>query len=117
LLIPVGIAYGSDVDKAMHLMEEAALQNENVLDEPSPSVIFQSFGDNALIIILRCFVSSVEHRISTISSLNQAINDKFNEAGIVIAFPQRDLHIDASEPLSVRIEGDRQAQNDEGNTP
>ncbi len=117
LLIPVGIAYGSDVDKAMHLMEQAALQNEHVLDEPSPSVIFQSFGDNALIIILRCFVSSVEHRISTISSLNQAINDKFNEAGIVIAFPQRDLHIDASEPLSIRIEGDRQAQNKEGNTP
>jgi len=112
LVITIGIAYGSDVDKAMLLMEQAARQNKNVLDEPSPTVIFQSFGDNALIIILRCFVSSVEYREKTISELNRAINEKFNEAGIVIAFPQRDLHIDASEPLSVRIE----AQTEEGKT-
>ena len=117
LLITVGIAYGSDVDKAMRLMEEAARQNSNVLGEPSPSVIFQSFGDNALIIILRCFVSSVEYRERTISELNRAVNKKFNEAGIVIAFPQRDLHIDATEPLSVRIEAARQDQTREDKTP
>jgi len=117
LILSIGIAYGSDVQKAMHLMEQAARENENVLVEPPASVIFKSFGDNALIIILRCFVDSVDKRIVTVSELNQAINDKFNEAGIVIAFPQRDLHIDASEPLSIRIEGDRQAQNEEGNTP
>ncbi|MBT8130398.1 MAG: mechanosensitive ion channel [Gammaproteobacteria bacterium] len=117
LLITIGIAYGSDVDKAMRLMDEAARQNNNVLDQPSPSVIFQSFGDNALNMILRCFVSSVEYRESTISELNRAINRKFNEAGIVIAFPQRDLHIDASAPLQVRIEGGQQDQAKEDKTP
>ena len=114
LLITIGIAYGSDVDKAMRLMEQAARQNNNVLDQPSPSVIFQSFGDNSLNIILRCFVSSVDYREGTISELNRAINEKFNEAGVVIAFPQRDLHIDASAPLSVRIEGVQQAQTEKG---
>jgi potassium efflux system protein len=101
----------------MRLMDEAARQNKNVLDQPSPNVIFQSFGDNALNIILRCFVSSVEYRESTISELNRAINRKFNEAGIVIAFPQRDLHIDASEPLSVRIEAAQQDQTMEVKSP
>ena len=117
LQIPIGIAYGSDVQKAMRLMEEAARQNKKVLHEPPPSVIFQSFGDNALVIILRCFVDSVDHREEAISTLNQAIDKKFNEAGIVIAFPQRDLHIDIAEPLSVRIEGAQQDQTKEGNTP
>ena len=117
LLVTVGIAYGSDVQKAMRLMEQAARQNDKVLLEPSPAVIFQSFGDNALILILRCFVATVEDRIITISDLNQAINEKFNEAGIVIAFPQRNLHIDESEPVSVKIEGVQQDQTGEGNTP
>jgi potassium efflux system protein len=117
LQIPVGIAYGSDVQKAMRLMEEAARQNKKVLLEPSPTVIFQSFDDNSLMIILRCFVNSVDHREEAISALNQAINRKFNEAGIVIAFPQRDLHIDMAEPLSVRIEGVQQEQAAKGSTP
>ena len=117
LLVTVGIAYGSDVDKAMQLMTEAAREDENVLDEPVPSVIFQSFGDSSLVFILRCFIDSIEKRAQTISTLNQAINKKLKEAGIVIAFPQRDLHIDVSEPLSVRIEGDQQDQTGEGKTP
>jgi potassium efflux system protein len=117
LMLSIGIAYGSDVKKAMHLMEQVAGENENVLLEPPPSVIFHSFGDSALIIILRCFVDSVDKRIVTVSELNQAINDKFNENGIVIAFPQQDLHLHASDPLSVRIEGVQQDQAGKGNTP
>jgi len=117
LLVTVGIAYGSDVQKAMRMMEQAARQNDKVLLEPSSTVIFQSFGDNALILILRCFVATVEDRIITISDLNQTINEKFNEAGIVIAFPQRDLHIDASEPISVKIEAAQQDRTKEDKTP
>jgi len=82
-----------------------------------PSVIFQSFGDSSLVFILRCFIDSIEKRAQTISTLNQAINKKFKEAGIVIAFPQRDLHIDASEPLSVRIEAAKQDQTKEDQSP
>jgi potassium efflux system protein len=104
LVLPVGVAYGSDVRLAKALLREAAEENESVLDEPRPSVIFQGFGDNALTMMLRCFVDDVELRFPTISALNEAINDKFNQAGIVIAFPQRDLHFDASGPLTVRLE-------------
>ncbi|NEX22309.1 mechanosensitive ion channel [Thiorhodococcus mannitoliphagus] len=104
LVLAIGIAYGAPVRQAMELLAEAARENPNVLDEPSPSVIFETFGDNALGLLLRCFVGSIDQRVSTISALNEAINDKFNAAGISIAFPQRDLHLDTIKPLRVQIE-------------
>jgi potassium efflux system protein len=105
VILSVGIAYGSDVRLAMRLLEEAARENENVLDDPAPSVIFETFGDNALGLLLRGFVDSTDLRFPTVSALNQAINDKFNAAGIVIAFPQRDLHLHTSQPLQVELRG------------
>lgn len=103
IVIPVGIAYGSDVARALELIDKAAREHEMVLDEPQPLVTFESFGDNALTMMLRCFVGSMEDRIKTASELNQAINRKFEDAGIVIAFPQRDIHLDTAQPLDVRI--------------
>jgi potassium efflux system protein len=103
VLIYVGIAYGANVRLAMRLLEEAAREHPEVLDEPAPSVIFEGFGDNALTMVLRCFVDSVDIRMRTVSELNQAINDKFMAAGISIAFPQRDLHLDTTRPLQVEI--------------
>jgi len=103
IVISVGIAYGSNVRLAMRLLEEAASENEKVLDNPAPSVIFETFGDNSLNIALRCFVASTDLRYPTISALNEAINDKFNDAGIIVPFPQRDLHLDTSRPLQVEI--------------
>ena len=104
--IPVGVAYGSDVEKAMILMDEAAAANPNVLAEPKPSIIFDAFGDNALNLVLRCFVDSQDVRMITMTQLHQAINKRFNEAGISIAFPQRDVHLDTLKPLEVRISRD-----------
>ena len=77
---------------------------QRVLDEPEALVTFESFGDNALTIMLRCFIASTDLRLQTQSELNQEINRKFNEAGIVISFPQRDIHLDTSSPLEIRIQ-------------
>jgi len=104
LVLSIGIAYGSPVREAMNLLEQAAKENKDVLDDPAPSVIFETFGDNSLGLLLRCFVDSVDLRYIIMSALNESINDKFNAAGIVIAFPQRDLHIDTVKPLRVQIE-------------
>ncbi|QQO52986.1 MAG: mechanosensitive ion channel [Thiohalocapsa sp. PB-PSB1] len=104
LVLSVGVAYGSPIRKAMELMEQAAQENHNVLDDPGPTVTFDSFGDNALGLVLRCFVGSVDLRFKTASALNEAINEKFTAAGITIAFPQRDVHVDSQAPLRVRIE-------------
>ena len=106
LLLPVGIAYGSDVPLAMKLVQEAAIENDKIIDEPAPIITFDSFGDNALTITARVYIDNLDHRVSAISELHSAINEKFNKAGIVIAFPQRDVHLDTSQPLEIRIKKD-----------
>jgi potassium efflux system protein len=103
VVVVVGVAYGSDVDKALALMREAAEEQEHVLDDPAPILSFEGFGDSSLTLILRAYLSSIDHRIATITDLHKAVNRKLAEAGIVIAFPQRDLHLDTSGPLQVEL--------------
>ena len=103
IVIPVGIAYGSDVARAIQLVQEAADGHERVLDDPPTLVSFESFGESSLTIVLRCFIGSMDYWRLTISELHQAINKKFKDAGMIIAFPQRDIHLDTSKPLDVRI--------------
>ena len=98
-MLPVGVAYGSDVDNAMQLMRKAAENHPLVLKEPKPTVIFESFGDNALLLNLRCFVGSVDDRVGVQSSLHLAIDEAFRSADITMAFPQRDVHLDTTTPL------------------
>ena len=69
----------------------------------SPMVTMEGFGDNALTLVLRCYLESLDCRLAVTSELFQAIDDKFRSAGIGIAFPQRDIHLRASEPLDVRL--------------
>ncbi|WP_462320500.1 mechanosensitive ion channel domain-containing protein [Halochromatium sp.] len=104
VVVVVGVAYGSDVDQALSLMREAAQEHEHVLDDPAPILSFEGFGDNSLTLILRAYLSSIDYRIATITDLHKAINRKFNAAGIVIAFPQRDLHLDTNGPLKVEVQ-------------
>ena len=104
VVVAVGVAYGSDVDKALALMHEAAEEHERVLDDPPPLVSFEGFGDNSLNLILRAYIGSVDYRIPTITDLHKAINRKLEQAGITIAFPQRDLHLDTKGPLKVEIQ-------------
>ena len=86
----------------MRLLEEAAQENESVLDDPTPSVIFETFGDNSLGLLLRCFVDSADLRYPAISALNRAINDKFNAAGLGIAFREYLLTLYAGGHLTRR---------------
>ena len=103
VVLVVGVAYGSDVEQASTIMTDIARANEHVIDEPPPVVTFDTFGDNALTLTLRAFVESVGVRIGAISALNRAINEAFADAGINIAFPQRDLHLDTTRPLQIEL--------------
>jgi len=104
IVITIGVAYGSDVRQAMHLLAEAATENENVLYDPKPVTSFEGFGDNALTLVLRCYLPTLDNRLSTITALHTVINDKFAAAGIGIAFPQRDVHLVTTGPLEVRMQ-------------
>ena len=107
IVIPVGLAYGGDVEQALKRMLEAAEENPNILTDPPPSVIFDAFGDNALSLILRCFIDDVDSRVTVISALNKAINDKFIQDNLEIAFPQRDIHLNTKTPLEIRIQSSK----------
>jgi len=111
IVVPVGVAYGTDIQKAMSLMAQVAEQNKYVLEDPAPSVNFELFGDNALTLNLRCFVGSLDYRLTTITALHTEIDRRFNDAGIVISFPQRDIHLDTSRPLELRIRRDDGSPN------
>ena len=103
IMISVGIAYGSDVERAMKIILTSAEQHERVIEDIPPMVTFESFGDNALTMMLRCYIDHMDYRLPTLSQLNQEINRKYEAAGINIAFPQRDIHLDTSSPLDIRV--------------
>jgi potassium-dependent mechanosensitive channel len=104
LMVTVGVAYGTDVEKAHALMREAAEEHARVLDEPKPILTFEGFGDNSLTLVLRAYIDDLDHRLATITDLHKAIYRKFRQAGISIAFPQRDLHLDTREPLRIKLD-------------
>jgi small-conductance mechanosensitive channel len=92
--LPVPVAYGSDVLLVERILLEVAEENENVLQEPSPRVIFKEFGDSGLEFELRIWTSRMLHRRGVMfSQLNFAIFEKFREHQIRIPFPQRDVHL------------------------
>jgi small-conductance mechanosensitive channel len=105
--IVVGVIYGSPVRKVEELLLKAARENDRVLKTPEPFVLFKDFGDNALIfeIYFWIVISQIIERRLIESSMRFRIDDLFREAGLVIAFPQRDVHLDAEKPLELRLSG------------
>ena len=91
--ITVGVAYGSDVAKAKKIIFDICKSHPSIVEEPPTQITFQEFADNTLNLVVRTFLSDVMARMPVIDSIHMQINDKFKEAEIEIAFPQRDLHL------------------------
>jgi small-conductance mechanosensitive channel len=92
--IPVGVAYGSDVNKVRDTLLTIAGENPHTLKEPAPSVFLERFGDSSIDFKLMVWSSEMSDRPSRYrSDMNFAIAEKFREAGIEFPFPQRDVHI------------------------
>ena len=89
----VGVAYGSDIKKVKELLIESADLQAKVLKNPKPSVMFNDFGDSALIFEVYFFVKD-SFRVEKIKSdIRFKIDSLFRENNIAIPFPQRDIHI------------------------
>jgi potassium efflux system protein len=101
--IEVGVAYGSDVDQALEIVRQAALAHPMVMADPAPFVTFDKFGADSLELTLRCYVEELDKRLSIASAIRLDINRNLKEASIVVAYPQRDVHLDASAPLDIRL--------------
>jgi potassium efflux system protein len=103
--VSVGVAYDSSPEKVKELVEKAVHEHEKVLKFPEPLVLFEDFGDNALIFTTYFWLAItrfMDYRI-TASDLRFRIFELFHEAGITIAFPQRDVHLDSLSPVQVEM--------------
>lgn len=98
VVIPVGIAYGSDTRLAQKLLIDVARAHPRVLKDPAPDAPFLSFGESTLNFELRVFVEQPSHSIPTRNDLHFAIDDAFRKAGIEISFHQRDIHLRSLPP-------------------
>ena len=94
LKVPVGVAYGSDLEQARGLMLEAAADTVRVLKDPKPSCRLLGFGDNAINLELRAWINDPQNGVAAVKSdLLWGIWRRFRDHGIELPFPQRDLHL------------------------
>ena len=91
--VPVGVAYGSDIELVMTLLNDCARAHPQVLKWPEPHVLFQGFGDSSLDFEARGYIGDVGYALKIRSDLRVAIYRSFLEHGIEIPFPRRDLHL------------------------
>jgi small-conductance mechanosensitive channel len=92
--IPIGVAYGSDIEKVRAALIAAGKENPHTLKDPEPSVFLEKFGESSIEFELVVWSSEMSYRPRRYrSDLNFAIEKNLREAGIELAFPQRDLHI------------------------
>jgi len=99
LIIKVGVAYGTNPEKVIELLENVALENPNIMDKPKPYALFTEFADSSLNFELRCWTDNFDNWLTTISNLRVSVNQVLAEAGITIPFPQRDVHLFQAEKL------------------
>jgi small-conductance mechanosensitive channel len=93
IVLPVGVAYGSPLEKVLGILNKAAKEHPEVLPEPQPNSIFEGFGNSSIDFQLRFWVSTVEERLRIRTEVAVIIDRLFREEDIVIAFPQLDLHL------------------------
>jgi small-conductance mechanosensitive channel len=103
--IRIGVAYGSPVREFATLLQDCARRHGLVLGDPPPLAIFEDFGDNALVFALYVWLelSPGVSTMQVLSDLRFIIEKATAEAGIAIAYPQRDVHVDSLRPLRVEV--------------
>jgi small-conductance mechanosensitive channel len=110
--VKVGVAYGSPVRIVIKLLEEIAGRHGKVLKNPGPEVLFEDFASDALLFSVYYWldVGSGTPARQVASDLRAMIDTEFTAQGIAIPYPQRDVHLDVTAPLPVRIVPDAGSQ-------
>jgi len=93
VVLPVGVAYGTDVDQVHEMLMRIARREPLVINEPAPTTIFRGFGNSTLDFELRVFIAKRDWYIDVVNRINGAIAREFARANVEIAFPQLDLHV------------------------
>ena len=104
-IVRVGVAYGSPIKLVAELIHQAVTEQSEVQAEPAPSVVLDDFGDNSLVYdaYFWCEVGGERQLRQIRSAIRFRIAELFEENGIVISFPQRDVHLDTLKPLQIQM--------------
>jgi len=103
--LQVGVAYGSPTRHVEELIQQAVGELDQAVIPPEPVVLFDDFGDSSLVFEAQFWIlmKRPSDRRRALSTVRFRIDELFRENGIVIAFPQRDVHLDSLQPLQVRL--------------
>lgn len=103
--VRVGVEYGSPVREVADLILQAVKAQAEVKSKPHPSVVFEDFGDNSLVFdtYFWCDVGGEKFLREIRSAIRFRICDLFDKNNIVVAFPQRDVHLDTKNALEIRM--------------
>ncbi|MBU2875466.1 mechanosensitive ion channel domain-containing protein [Marinobacter salexigens] len=93
VILRVGVAYGSDVNKAQEVLIGVASANERVVDDPAPEVFCVGLGDSSIDFELWVYIKDLEDMMPLSHEIHASITHALNEAGIEIPFPQQDIHV------------------------
>lgn len=119
--LKIGVAYGSPVKRVRDVLAEAAAQHGLVLKDPEPLVLFEDFGDNALIFTLYYWVSFSPGVNPALvgSDLRFMIEKSLADERIAVSYPQRDVHLDTARPIEVHVTNrpDEAAHAEKGSPP
>jgi len=96
--LPVGVAYGTDTDMVIEALNSALIEQNGILSEPKPQIIFNGFGESTLNFSLRAWVADNDEYITIKSDIALAMNRALKAYNIEIPFPQRDLHLRSISP-------------------
>lgn len=104
-IVRVGVEYGSPVRRVSELIMQAVTDQQQVKPAPAPSVVFEDFGDNSLVFdaYFWCDVAGEKLLREIRSDIRFRICELFAENDIVVAFPQRDVHLDTKGALDIRV--------------
>ena len=113
--VPIGVAYGTDVDEFEALALEVVAAEPLVLDSPNPRARFRSFGDSALQYEILCWVNGPTRRRRAQHELNRALYVALGDAGIEIPYPKRDVTVSgAVGPAAAARDGAPESDPDPG---
>lgn len=103
--LKVGVAYGSPLRRVAELIEQAVREQPDVLSDPAPVVVCDDFGDSAIIFdtYFWCEVGGERELRQIRSNIRFRLDDLFREHGIVIAFPQLDVHVNSLAPIQMQV--------------
>ena len=103
--VEVGVVYGSPTVTVTQLLRRAAVETGRVAKDPPPIILFRSFGDSALVFEVHFWIHmrTMMDQLQIESAVRFRIDQLFREEGIVIAFPQSDVHLDTSSPLKIQM--------------